>query len=310
MRNRATFFGFLAVLLWSTTIAVMRSLTEQLGPCEAGGAVFLTAGVLASVFPLLQSRRTARHGRPSAGYLVACGSLFVFYMAALTTAVGQAPDRIHVLEIGLLNYLWPTLTILFSIPILGKRGKPTLLPATLAALAGVALVLSHDAPISFDIILAHVRERPTPYMLATAAATAWALYSTLTRRLAGADRPGAVPFFLLASGAVLLALGRLSPDGGALTARASVEVLFLATATALAYAFWEVAMRHGDLVLVASFSYFTPLFSTLATVVYLETRAGSRLWWGCGLLVVGAILSRLSVTDDARGERGGEAHGT
>ena len=39
-----TLLGFVAIALWSTTIAFSRSLTEQLGPITAAAAMFLLAG--------------------------------------------------------------------------------------------------------------------------------------------------------------------------------------------------------------------------------------------------------------------------
>ena len=47
-------------------------------------------------------------------YLFGCGTLFVSYMLLLFLAIGAAQDRQQVLEVGLLNYLWPVLTLLLT----------------------------------------------------------------------------------------------------------------------------------------------------------------------------------------------------
>jgi uncharacterized membrane protein len=56
-------------------------------------------------------------------------------------------------------------------------------------------------------------------------------------------------------------------------------------------------MRKGDVVLVAAFSYLTPLFSTLISCLYLGVRATQSLWIGYLLIVAGSILSWISISE-------------
>jgi len=77
--------------------------------------------------------------------------------------------------------------------------------------------------------------------------------------------------------------------------RAGGEALALAGITVLAYTLWDVAMRKGNLLLVAACSYFTPLLSTLVSCAYLGVRPGWRLWAGCLALVLGSLLTWRSV---------------
>jgi hypothetical protein len=53
-------------------------------------------------------------------------------------------------------------------------------------------------------------------------------------------------------------------------------------------------------VLVAAGSYLTPLLSTAVSCVYLSISARPSLWAGCGMLVVGSVLSWLSVSEAPR----------
>jgi len=102
---------------------------------------------------------------------------------------------------------------------------------------------------------------------------------------------------MLATGVVFLLLGLFWGEGGAWNVRALVEVLFLGLATALSYVLWDIAMRKGDVVLVAAFSYFTPFFSTLVSTLYLGIHAGLPIWLGCLLITLGSLLSWRSVSD-------------
>ena len=218
--------------------------------------------------------------------------------AAIYLAVGLATDREQVLEIALVNYLWPALTILFSIPLLNKRGSLWLLPGTALALIGVFLVMTQGASVSWISLAEHLRKNPAAYLLALAAAVSWAFYSNLTRRWSVPGGGGAVEFFLIAAGLVLLGLRMLVIEPTRWGVQSVAEVLGLAAATALAYILWDLSMRRGNLLLVVAMSYFTPLLSTALSCVYLKVSPGPGLWLGCILLVGGSFLTWLSISDD------------
>jgi len=230
-------------------------------------------------------------------YLFGCGALFVLYTLVLFLGVGLARNDSQVLEVGLLNYLWPALTILFSLALLKKKAGWLLLPGTLLALAGVFFVLSQGASISWVSFSKNLASNPAAYALGFTAACSWALYSNLTRRWAGSERSGAVDLFLPVTGLILLIIRLGVLEQGAWTAKAMGEAIIFGVVTWLAYRFWDIAMRKGDVVLVAACSYLTPFFSTVVSCLYLDVSAGTSLWFGCALMIVGSLLSWVSVSD-------------
>lgn len=295
--NRYTLSGLVAILLWSTTVALGRSLSEQLGPLTAAAAVYLVGGGLC-LARLVGTGSLRRQLRAQPGrYLFGCGSLFVLYVLTLFLALGLAADRRQVLEVGLVNYCWPALTIWLSLVLLGKRARLLLLPATVLALAGVFLVLTQEGTVTWRTLVTNVGNNPAAYALAAVAAISWGFYSNLTRRWAAPEGEGAVTVFMPVTGLALLMLrlGHQEPGGWSLGAVA--EIAFLGGSVTLAYVLWELAMRRGDVVLVAACSYLTPLVSTLVACLYLGVLAGPRLWLGCCALVVGSLLSWAAVTD-------------
>ena len=305
MRNfrieRNTLAGLGAILIWSTSIALVRSISEQVGPLAGAAAVHLIGGGFSFAFFLYRSKGSLLPLQSLSGkFLLGCGALFVLYMLALFVAVGRAADRHQVLEIGLLNYLWPALTILFSLLLLHKKGNFILIPGTLLALSGVFLVLTQGQAISVASIIGNVGRNPGVYALAFTAAVSWGLYSNLTRRWGGPQARGAVELFILVTGLVFLLFFWLAGEGRVWTWRAGLEVTFLGLATALAYILWDLAMRKGDIVFVAACSYFTPLLSTLLSCLYLQVTAGVSLWLGCLLIVAGSLLSWMAVSDRDR----------
>ena len=283
--------------MWSITFAFARSLSEQVGPITAGTAVYLIGGCLCLARLAWSRKGITQLLKLPRLYLLGCGSLFVFYTAAIYLAVGLSKDREQLLEIALVNYLWPALTILFSLPLLKKRASFWLAPGTALALTGVCLVMTQGAHVSWRSFTEHLQSNPVAYALALVAAVSWGLYSNLARRWSGPESGGAVELFLLATGLVLLALRLVISEPTGWSFRAVGEASALAAVTALAYALWDVAMRKGNLLLVVACSYFTPLLSTVVSCFYLGVSPSPKLWLGCLLLVSGSLITWRSVTD-------------
>jgi len=287
----STIGGLAAILLWSTTFAFARSLSEQVGPITAGAAVYLIGGLFCLGRLALLAKGITQVLKLPRRYLLGCGFLFIFYSAAIYLAVGLSRDRKQLLEIALLNYLWPALTIILSLPLLKKRASLWLLPGTALALAGVFLVMTQDAAVSWAAWREHLQASPAAYSLAVAAAVSWGLYSNLARRWAAPESNGAVELFVPATGLVLLALRFVVDESTHWNLQAFGEAAGLAAITALGYVLWEAAMRRGNLSLVAACSYLTPLFSTFVSCLYLKVPPGPKLGIGCLLLVFGSLIS-------------------
>jgi len=294
--NRHTVLGFLAILLWSTSIALARSIAEEVGPLTAGAAVYLTGGSILAGNLLCRDHAVARLLQLPRLYLFGCGALFLIYTTALYLGLGLALDRRQAIEIGLVNYLWPTLTIVFSLIILSKRATVLLIPGTVSALCGIVLVLTQQTELSWVSFFTNLSSNPAAYGLGLVAALTWGLYSTLTR-LWGSDDGGGVPLFIPVTGVALLLLCLSRGEGGSWSLPVVVEVGVLGLSTALAYLFWDNAMRRGDMILVASGSYFTPLLSTVVSCIYLQVMPGISLWIGCLLIVGGSFLSWYAIEE-------------
>ena len=73
--NTATLLGILSIVLWSTTIALSRSLTEQLGTLSAAAGIYLLGGTAGCAYLLLGRGRMAALRRLPVGYLLACGTM-------------------------------------------------------------------------------------------------------------------------------------------------------------------------------------------------------------------------------------------
>ncbi len=304
-----TALGIVAVLLWSTTMGVSRSLVEQLGAMTAGACIYLVSGAVGCTY-LLARRQLGVVRRMPPLYLFGCGALVVVYMLLIYLAIGLAATRRQVIGVGIINYLWPGLTLVFSVPVLKKHAGPLLVPGAVLAFAGVVLA-STGGQLSAGKFLRDLRSGEAPYLLALVAAVLWALYSNLSRRWAATHEGGAMPVFLLAAGVTLALMRPFFHETQHWATHTCFELAYMSLVPALlAYGFWDYAMRRGNMVLVAAVAYLTPVLSTTFTSVYLHVPPGRGLWLACALVVAGAVVCKLSVTepreersaDDAREE--------
>jgi drug/metabolite transporter (DMT)-like permease len=293
--HSATLLGFVAILLWSTTVAFARSISESLGPFTSGATVYLLAGIFLYFPRFSKTRAVNLLHKPSSLYIYGCGILFLIYTISLYVAVSMATNSAQTLEIGLINYLWPGLTILFSIPILGKKASLWLLPGTFIAFSGVYLALAQGTILSWDSFTENIRHSSMPYLAGFLAAISWALYSNLSRRWGGTDSEGAVPLFSIITGLSFTLLAIIYPETISWNPRVILEIIFFSSATALAYLSWDTSMRKGNIVLVAAGSYLVPLLSTIVSSIYLRIMPTPILWWACVLIIFGSIISWRSI---------------
>jgi len=93
------------------------------------------------------------------------------------------------------------------------------------------------------------------------------------------------------------------PEESSWTVRVVAELLYMSIfPTFLAYIFWDRAMRKGNIILVASLSYFTPLLSIIISSLYLQVVIKPSLWIACGLVIAGAVICKFSIIDKTKKE--------
>jgi len=293
--KRSTIFGILAILIWATNVAFSRSLTESLGTLTAGATSFILGGTIAILYVWFSSGSLKSLVHQSPRYLFICGVLFVINDTSLNCAIGFASSRPQVLAVGLINYLWPTFGLLFSIPILKKKARFYLPLGVLVAMAGVCLALTNgDLALLGDIVKSH--GAGLAFLLAFVAAVTWGLYSNLSSKWGGDSDQGAVPLFILSGGLLMLALRAFTPEATHWSAAAGLNLIYMAIFPAmLAFLFWDNAMRKGQTITVMALSYLIPLLSTVISVITLGISPSPSLWLAAALVIGGAIVCRSAI---------------
>ena len=130
----------LAILLWSSLTAFIRDLSELFSPI--GGAALIYS--VSAIFLMLVMGVPKLSNYPKR-YLVFGGSLFVIYEICLALSLGFANSRQQALEMAIINYLWPALTILLSIIVNRIKVSVLVYPSILIAFLGVAWCIAGDS---------------------------------------------------------------------------------------------------------------------------------------------------------------------
>ncbi len=279
--SRATAIGGIAILLWSS-LAALAVVTRRLPPFET---LTLSFGIAfaAGIAILAARRRLLRLRQPGRAWGLGFAGIFAYH-ALYFIALDHAPAA----EASLINYLWPLLIVLFSAFLPGERLRLRHVLGAALGLAGTAL-----------IVLAAARTGAEPagrgamlgYACAFAAAFAWAGYSVANRTLRAVPSELIVGIGGLVALAASLVHGLAEPnivprgvEWAALTGLGLGPV-------GLAFFFWDHATKHGDLALLGTLSYATPLLSTGLLVVCGAAHAGGTLAAAAALVVGGAVVS-------------------
>ncbi|WP_113632008.1 aromatic amino acid DMT transporter YddG [Pectobacterium peruviense] len=282
--QRATLTGLLAIVLWSTSVGLIRSLTEVLGPLGGAAMIYSTSTLCLLIFYGLPRIKTLPRI-----YLFAGGALFVCYEIFLSLSIGLADSRMQAMEIGMINYLWPSLTILFSLFINQQKSRFLLWPGLALALGGIVWIMKGESDWTPGLLWNNILANPLAYSLAFSAALTWALYCNITKRY-GQGKSGVSLFFFIAS-LVLWIQYSFSAEGPiSLTLPSSLELIFMGASAALAYSAWNAGIQYGNLTLLATASYFTPVLSTLLAAIWLNITPALSFWQGVAMVTIGSLL--------------------
>jgi drug/metabolite transporter (DMT)-like permease len=280
-----------AILTWSS-LALLNTRVSSLPP-------FLSVGIALCIGGLVGLIKVKEWRVPLRTFAVGLGGIFGYH-ALLFIAFRLAPA----VEVNLINYLWPLLIVLLSPVFLqGFKLGPRHIAGALLGLAGASLIAS-GGKLGLDAV------NLPGYLLAAAAAFAWACYSLLTKRLPPFPT-GAVGGFCLASGLLSLccyAFERATSFAAPVPALGALDWLFLALLglgpMGGAFYAWDAALKRGDPRVIGALSYLTPLLSTLNLVLFGGKRLSPLSIGAMALIVAGALVGSLGGLRIGRRPRG------
>lgn len=135
-------------------------------------------------FPVLPAGQAASFGlSPQVSFFRPSHGESVFHL--LLPVHVSFRRRQQTVEVGMINYTWPCLVVLFAILFNGQKARWWIVPGVIISFAGIMLVLGGEKGIDLPGIWRHMQGNPWSYLLAFCGAVAWAAYSNLTPRLVG-----------------------------------------------------------------------------------------------------------------------------
>lgn len=288
-KNKATLIGLMAVLLWSSLVGTIRIVSENLG--AIGGTAMIYS--LASILLLFTVGLNKMH-KYSLPYLIAGGILFVSYELCFSLSIAFANNGQQAIEVSMLNYLWPTLTILSTILFNQQKANFLIIPGAVLPVIGIGWVLGGEQGFNVLSMLNNIKDNPLSYFLALIGACIWATYCLITVRFAKGKN--AVTLFFLITAIILWAKYLMTDESTLTWSYQAVIYLFLASAAiGFGYAAWNIGVLHGNVTLLTGASYFIPILSASLSALLLNTPLSLSFWQGTALVTLGAILCWLAI---------------
>lgn len=287
-RNISTLIGLTAVIFWSTNVGLMGSVSESFG-AVAGAALIYSVASMILVFMV----GMPKFSTIPKSYLWWGSLLFVAYELCFALSIGYAQNSRQAIEVGMINYLWPTFTLLFAIIFNNVKANILIIPGCIFALVGICWVLGGDTGFDFFQIFTNLKANPLSYGLAFAAAILWAAYCSVTVKTS--QGKNLVTIFFALTGVVLW-IKYLLMSGSALnfTYDNTVTLIMAAGALGLGYGAWNIGIISGNMTLMAGASYFIPVLSALFAALILSTSLSFIFWQGVAMVTAGAVLCWLA----------------
>jgi drug/metabolite transporter (DMT)-like permease len=283
-KDTATLMGLVAIMLWASIVALIRGVSESLG--ATGGAAMMYT--VASVFLVLTVGFPNLRQFPRK-YLIWGSVLFVAYELCLSLSIGYADNGRQAIEVGMVNYLWPTFTLVSAIVFNRQKANLLVVPGFVLSMMGIGWVLGGDRGIDVAGMLENVKDNPLSYGLAFSGALIWAAYCTVTARIAN-GKNGVTPFFMLVS-AVLWVKYAIDGSGAmSFDVHAMVYLFLAAAAMGFGYAAWNIGILHGNATILAGASYFIPVISAALAATLLHAPLSDAFWHGALMVCAGSIL--------------------
>ncbi len=173
--NKSYFYAILAVVLWSTVATAFKISLRYMTPEMLLFVSSLTAIIVIFFISILTKdfRKILKPEKYGLKKSAINGFLnpFLYYLI-LFEAYSLLPAQIA----QPLNYLWPVMLVLLSVPLLGQKLKTSSIISALIGFLGVYVISTQGDIFGFKI------EKPFGVFLASVSSIVWALYWILTQK--------------------------------------------------------------------------------------------------------------------------------
>ena len=283
----ATLAGVGAIGLWCFS-----GVCYAVGSRAVGAMAYLALASAVGVLTIV-ILRVLRGGKPSElfrlpGRVMLAGFFGVaVYSVLLGGAMGMAEKR-DLGHVMLLNYLWPIWILLLSLMMLDIRVSVWLvLIGALLGFGGVILATG----------IGSLRHRPAslwPHGMALLAGLLWAMYSVLLKKWEIPLERGGSTFHFTICAILSAAIGVGNGEWPGIHQFNAWAIFWVLLAgigpVGLAYYWWEIGIKRGNVHLIALLAYFIPIASTALIGLFFHEAMTPALLPGAGMIAAGAYL--------------------
>lgn len=300
-QKKATLIGLIAILLWSAIVGLIKSVSEGFGPVGGAALIYTCSAVLLLFtvgFPKLRQFPLS--------YILTGSILFVCYELCLSLSLGFTHTGRQAIEVGMVNYLWPSMTILLAVIVNRQKTSLLMIPGVILAVAGICRVLGGEQGFSFTEISKNVMDNPLSYGLAFSGSIIWSIYCVVTKIIAKGNN-GITLFFILTALTLWVKYIASPQPEFVLSWHAGISLLLAAIAMGFGYAAWNVGILHGNVTVLAASSYFIPIISSLLAAMILNSQLALSFWQGTAMVSLGSLACWWSTRSTERKKLSREA---
>lgn len=287
----ATFIGISALFMWSTLVGLIQLISQDLDALTCLMLLYtISSIILCIVFKLPRFQHTPKQ------YYLVIAVLFVAYELCFSFSVALAQTPTQTIEVGVINHLWPTFTILLMLFTRHLQFNYKLLFGIFLAAFGVIVMQSHGFQLSIHSIIQNLALNPLSYLLALSAALLWAFYCIVLIQFKPENNLIVALFFLTSLSLIVKWLFNTPTDTFDISMHTGILILCASLCLSLGYAAWNIGLIHGHANILVSSSYFIPILSALFSSLLFGIQLGMSFWFGTGLVVIGSLICWI-VTD-------------
>jgi drug/metabolite transporter (DMT)-like permease len=288
-KNLATLIGLSAIIMWASMVGLVKYMSAAIGPAMGITLIYtFSALIVLAIFRFPNLKLISKK------YLILATTLFIVYELCFSFAIAYSKTSQQAIEVSIVNYLWPSLTIVAFVIFKELKFNLLILFGLFISISGIIYIQAGNDSFSVQSVLNNLKDNPLSYLLALSGAIIWAFYCVVTRKMSKGQNPISI-FFIGVALTLWLKLGLtdqlIMP---ALNLSLSLYLLLAAAAVGLGYAAWNIGIIHGNITILVVASYFTPIISSVLAMFVLDTELPVTFWQGTMLVTLGSFICWLS----------------
>lgn len=285
-KNICTIIGLTAILQFSSITGILKKISNNIGADLAVTLLYtLSTVILICIYGIPKIKNTPKKN------IFFLTVIFVVYELSFSYSIALSISSQQSIEIALINYLWPSITILMLIFFKELKFNYFVLIGVVISFFGIFYIQLKNGIFDFNSILINIESNPLSYILSLISAILWSFYCVITRKFSNGDNPIVIYFFATSIVLWINIVFFNSTDEVLFVDYIMVSYIFLvAVFTALGYAAWNVGVVKGNITILIALSYFSPVFSTLISSYILDVYLTNKFWFGVFLVTIGSIV--------------------